>query len=57
MNNFRQELDKSSNSQPLVKQEVQEKLDKLDNLDDFPKKLYKLFRQVIDGGSGRKTTG
>ncbi|MBD2016161.1 DUF3987 domain-containing protein [Microcoleus sp. FACHB-53] len=37
LDEFRQELDKSSNSQPLVKQEVQEKLDKLDNLDDFPK--------------------
>ncbi|MBD2016149.1 hypothetical protein H6F96_19515 [Microcoleus sp. FACHB-53] len=37
LDEFRQELDKSSNSQLLAKQEFQEKLDKLDNLDDFPK--------------------
>ncbi|MBD2124956.1 hypothetical protein NDI39_27755 [Microcoleus sp. ZQ-A2] len=42
LDEIRQELDKSSNSQLLAKQEFQEKLDKLDNLDDFPKTLQTL---------------
>ena len=37
LDDFRQELDKSSNAESTTYQGSQEKLDKLDNLDDFPK--------------------
>jgi hypothetical protein len=37
LDDFRQELDKSSNAESTTYQCSQEKLDKLDNLDDFPK--------------------
>jgi hypothetical protein len=36
LDDFRQELDQSSNAESTTYQGSQEKLDKLDNLDDFP---------------------
>jgi|GEM_PF-3103472 len=41
LDDFRQELDKSSNAESTTYQGSQEKLDKLDNLDDFPKSQKK----------------
>jgi len=37
LDDFRQELDKSSNAESTIYQDTQELLDKLDDLDDFPK--------------------
>jgi len=39
LDDFRQELDKSSNAESTIYQETQELLDKLDDLDNFPKHI------------------